>query len=92
MRAAWYASVGPAAEVFRVGDRDLDGKSAADLAISSVRELIRSVAVPDTISAVGGSVELLPGIADRAMHDASVASCARRVSREDVLDLLRSAW
>lgn len=80
------------ADALGVDTRDLDDRAAADLAISSVRELIRSVAVPDTISAAGGSVELLPGIADRAMHDASVASCPRTVSREDVLDLLKSAW
>ena len=49
-------------------------------------------AVPDTISEAGGKLYLLTDVADQVMHDATVATRPRPVTRDDVLDLLRSAW
>lgn len=89
-------AVGPrlrlVADALGTDTRDLDDEQAAARAVAAVRELVRSCAVPDRISSVGGERGLLPGIADRTMQDSTVASCPRPVSRQDVLDLLESAW
>jgi alcohol dehydrogenase class IV len=80
------------AEAMGEDTRGLDDNAAADRAIAAVRELIRSLEVPNTISSAGGSLDVLPKIADHVMGDHTVATCPRPVTKEDVLELLHAAW
>ncbi|GAA5162266.1 iron-containing alcohol dehydrogenase [Pseudonocardia eucalypti] len=80
------------AEAMGVDTRELTDSAAADAAISAVRDLVALLGVPNRISAAGGTRDELPKIADHVMGDAAVAACPRRVTRDDVLELLHAAW
>jgi alcohol dehydrogenase class IV len=80
------------AEAMGEDTRGLDDNAAADRAIAAVCELIRSLEVPNTISSAGGSLDVLPKIADHVMGDHTVATCPRPITKQDVLELLHAAW
>jgi alcohol dehydrogenase class IV len=71
---------------------DLDDEAAARAAIDAVRRLIDELEVPHRISAVGGHRDAFGLIAEHVMGDSAVAASPRRVSTQDVLDLLEAAW
>jgi alcohol dehydrogenase class IV len=80
------------AEAMGEDTRALDDTAAADRAITAVRELIRNLRVPNTISSAGGSLDALPKVAEHVMGDPTVATCPRHVTKDDVLALLHAAW
>ncbi|ORV51696.1 lactaldehyde reductase [Mycobacterium europaeum] len=72
--------------------RDLDDASAAQQAISAVRDLVTRLGVTNTISAAGGTREGLADLAEHIMGDAAVAASRRPVGKQDILALLDAAW
>lgn len=80
------------AEALGCDTHDSNDASAAQQAISAVRNLITRLGVTRTISAAGGVREAMPELAEHIMGDAAVAASRRPVSKEDVLALLHAAW
>jgi alcohol dehydrogenase class IV len=64
----------------------------ASLAVDRVRRLAFEVGIPKQLREVGVKEEQLPALADKAFEDASHQTNPRKCSRDDLLNLLRTAF
>jgi alcohol dehydrogenase class IV len=68
------------------------GGTAADRAITSVREVLSAAGVPQRLRDVSVTKEALVEVAEHAMDDFSITRVPRPVDRDGLLQLLQTAW
>jgi alcohol dehydrogenase len=87
------AALGPLARAARsVGIAELDPTAAAQTFIARVDDLAMQLQLPGSLREIGLSEDAFERIADDVMADPQTYWNPRRVTRDDVLALLRSAW
>ena len=72
-------------------DHKTDDESA-DLAISFVHDLLARVDIPNRLSQVGISQDLIPALAQQAIADANHRSNPRPCTEQDMIDLYQAAF
>jgi alcohol dehydrogenase class IV len=72
---------------------ELDEEHAAEMAITAVERLKQDIGIPERIRDIGGTEEQLPLFAERAYAIERLRWVnPRESSREDPLDILKSAF
>lgn len=79
------------AQAFGVDLTGLSKWDAADRAVAEVRRLVKDIGLPDSLSGVGLSEEIIPGLSENALRDACLITNPRDCTRDDIALIYRRA-
>lgn len=79
------------AEAFGVNLAGLNKWDAAERAVHEVRRMVRDIGIPENLSEVGLSEEIIPGLSENALRDACLITNPRDCSQEDIAAIYRRA-
>ena len=67
-------------------------EEAVDKVVDAVKELSIKLHIPQTLKEIGIPKEMLPTLAEQALHDACTPGNPREVTKEDILALYKEAY
>lgn len=79
------------AEAFGEGVTGISKLAAAEKAVYAVRRLVRDIGLPETLSVMGLSADIIPGLSVNALKDACIVTNPRDADIEDIADIYRKA-
>jgi len=79
------------AEAFGEGVTGISKWAAAEKAVCAVRRLVQDIGLPQTLSVMGLSGDIIPGLSASALKDACIVTNPRDAGIEDIADIYRKA-